>query len=156
MNELHPISRTLLAALDNQALRTDRALEGLRSDVFDASPGGDCNSIRGIGGHLLQLRKFQLMLLESPLAAEVSEPGCVESPQVLVAKLAEATDLLRQAIAAHDPDDWFRQPDSPRKGPWPDDPTIERFVRPLNDFTSHIGGIRTIRRMLGNPAENTQ
>ena len=156
MNELHPISRALLAVLDNQALRTDRALEGLRSDVFDASPGGDCNSIRGIGEHLLQLRKFQLMLLESPLAAEVGEPGCVESPQVLVAKLAEATDLLGQAIAAHDPDDWFRKPDSPRKGPWSDDPTIERVVRPLNDFTSHIGGIRTIRRMRGNPAEGTQ
>ena len=156
MNELDPISRTLLAVLDNQVARTGRAFEGLQSDVFDASPGGDCNSIRGIGEHLLQLRKFQLKLLESPLADEVAEPGCVQSPESLAAKLAEATDLLRQAIAAHDTDDWFRKPDSPRKGPWPEDPTIERFVRPLNDFASHLGGIRTIRRIIGNPAEGTQ
>ena len=156
MNELNPISRTLLAVLDNQVARTDRALEGLQSDVFDASPGGDCNSIRSIGEHLLQLRKFQLKLLESPLADKVADPGCVQSPDTLSAKLAEAVDLLRQAIASHDPDDWFRKPDSPRKGPWGDEPTIERFVKPLNDFTSHLGGIRTIRRMSNNPAEGTQ
>ena len=156
MNELDPISRTLMAVLDNQVARTDRALEGLQSDVFDASPGGDCNSIRGIGEHLLQLRKFQLKLLDSPLTDTVAEPDSAQSPQTLAAKLAEAVDLLRQAIAAHDPEDWFRKPDSPRKGPWGDDPTIERFVRPLNDFTNHLGGIRAIRRMLGNPAEGTQ
>lgn len=156
MNELDPISRTLLAVLDNQVARTDRALEGLRNDVFDASPGGDCNSIRSIGEHLLQLRKFQLKLLESPLADEVAEPGCVQSPDTLAAKLAEAVDLVRQAIAAHDTDDWFRKPDSPRKGPWGDEPTIQRFAKPLNDFTSHLGGIRTIRRILGDPAEGTQ
>ena len=156
MNELHSISRTLLAVLENQAARTDRALDGLRSDVFDALPGCDCKSIRGIGEHLLQLRKFQLTLLDSSLADKVAEPRCVQSPQALATKLAEAADLVRQAIAAHDPDDWFRQPDSPRKGPWPDDPTIERVVRPLNDFTNHLGGIRVIRRMLGNPAAETQ
>ena len=156
MNEPHPISRTLLTVLENQAARTDKALEGLRSDVFDASPGGDCNSIRGIGAHLLQLRKFQLTLLGSPLAGEVAQPDSVQSPETLAAKLAEAVDLVRQAITEHDPDDWFHKPDSPRRGPWPDDPTIERVSRPLNDFTSHLGGIRVIRRMLGNPAEGTQ
>ena len=156
MDELHPISRTLMVVLDNQTARTDKALEGLRPDVFDASPGGDCNSIRAIGEHLLQLRRFQLMLLGSPLGEKVAESGSVQSPESLAAKLAEAADLVRQAIAAHDPEDWFRQPDSPRKGPWPDDPTIDRVVRPLNDFTSHLGGIRVIRRMLGDPAEGTQ
>ena len=146
----------MLTVLENQAARTDKALEGLKPDVFDASPGGDCNSIRGIGEHLLQLRKLQLMLLGSFLTGKVAEPDSVQSPEALAAKLAEAVDLVRQAIAEHDPDDWFRKPDSPRKGPWPDDPTIERVVRPLNDFTSHLGGIRAIRRMLGDPAEGTQ
>jgi len=156
MDELHPINRTLLAILENQTTRTAKALDGLKADVFDAPPGGDCNTIREIGGHLLQLRRFQLMLLGSPLGAEVADPNSVKSPEELAARLAEAAELVRRAIADHDPDDWLRRPDSPRKGPWPNDTTLERLARPLNDFTSHLGGIRAVRRALANPAEETQ
>ncbi len=151
-----PINQTLLTILENQAFRTRCALEGLREQVFEASPGRDCNSIRLIGQHLLVLRRFQLTLLDSPLATQIAEPESVESSADLVTKLEAAYHLVRQAVVTHDSDDWYQRPDSPREGPWGDEATIVRFSRPLNDFTNHLGSIRAIRRLLDNPAERTQ
>ncbi len=156
MSELHPINRTLLSVLGNQIARTAAAFEGLRDDVFVAEPGGECNSIQRIGRHLINLRKFQLMLLESNQAAKVSAPESVSSIDELLRLLDSATALLRQAIAEHDPNDWYAVPSTPREGKWGDEPTIMRLVRPLNDFTNHLGAARAIRRVMGNGAERTQ
>ena len=49
MSDIHPINRTLLMLLDNQASRTRHAVEGLEPALFTREPGGDCNSIRDIG-----------------------------------------------------------------------------------------------------------
>ena len=158
MSELHPINRTLLTVLANQIVRTEAAFEDLGDDVFRTEPGGDCKSILEIGRHMLMLRRFQMTLLGSSLAERVVDPDGVERIDDLLAKLASAADLLGQAIGEHDPEDWYAAPppDQPRPGHWPDDPTIERFVRPFNDFTNHLGAIRAIRRSLGNPIERTQ
>ena len=158
MSTLHPINQTLLAVVDNQIVRTDAALEDLRDDVFRAEPGGNCNSILGIGRHLLMLRRFQIILLQSPLAERVDDPDTVDGMDELKSKLATATELLRTAISEHEPEDWHADPssDAPRPGPWSDEPTLQRFVRPLNDFANHLGAIRAIRRSRGNPAERTQ
>ena len=158
MSALHPINQTLLAVVDNQIVRTNAALEDLRDDVSRFEPGGDCNSILGIGRHLLMLRRFQMILLQSPLADRVDDPDAVNSIDELKSKLATATDLLRTAISEHDPEDWQADPSAgaPRPGPWSDEPTLQRFVRPLNDFANHLGAIRAIRRSQGNPAERTQ
>jgi hypothetical protein len=156
MKNQNQINRTLLTILENQAARTQCAFEGLSEQVFEASPGGDCNAISQIGQHLLVLRRFQLTLLESPSAAQVAEPESVDSLDDLVGQLEAATHLVRQAIEVHDADDWYRVPDSPREGPWGEEPTLARLTRPLNDFTNHLGAVRTIRRSLGNPADRTQ
>lgn len=152
MDELDPINRTLVALVDNQVERTRQALAGLAAADFDALPGGDCNSIRSIGEHLLMLRGFQLKLLESPLADDVAKADETTTCEELVELLDQAADLVRQGIAAHDSADWFRQPEQPRRGPWPNDATIVRVMRPLNDYANHLGAIRTIRRIRGQPA----
>ena len=156
MAELHPINRTLLTVLDNQVSRTSYALDGLSDAVFDATAGSDCKSIRDIVVHLIQLRRFQLTLLESPLAGEVADSQRSSSLTDMVMQLEMATTKFREAIAMHDPHDWYETPDNPREGPWGEDPTIVRLVRPLNDFTNHLGSIRAIRRIMGSPAEQTQ
>ncbi len=158
MSTLHPINRTLLAVVDNQIARTDAVFEDLREDVFRFEPGGDCHSIIEVGRHLLMLRRFQMMLLQSPLAERVDDPDAADGMDELRSKLASATDLLRIAISEHDPEDWQADPPAgaPRPGPWSDEPTLQRFVRPLNDFANHLGAIRAIRRSQGNPAERTQ
>ena len=160
MDQPHPINRTLLTVLDNQTRRLHAALDDLPAGALDAAPGGDCNSIRGIVAHLVNLRWFLLTLLESPLAAKVQrlEPGDAGGLTLddLRTRLNGATEMLREAIAAHDPDDWYRTPDQPREGLWGELPTIERFVRPLNDFTNHLGAVRAIRRIAGCPAGTTQ
>ena len=156
MNKLHPINRTLLDILENQRVRTSCAIEDLTEAVFNASPGGDCKSIRDIGVHLIGLRQFQLSLLDSPLVQDEPDLQSVESLADLASKLDAATDRVERAVASHDPEDWYFVPETPRKGPWGEEPTIIRFVRPLNDFTNHLGSIRAIRRILGNPAERTQ
>ncbi len=156
MDELHATNRALLMVLENQVSRTLAALGGVEGDVFLAAPGGDVHSIGEIGRHLVDLRRFQLGLLESPLAARAPQGGELASADELLGVLDEAAKLMRQAIAEHDPADWYRKPDRTREGPWGDEPTIIRFVRPLNDFTTHLGSIRTIRRRMGNPAEQTQ
>ena len=153
---MHPINQTLITLLDNQVARTRAALEDLGGDVFTSEPGGDCNSILGIGLHLVTLRRFQLGLLESPLAGQVDVPEACETVDELRQVLDDAADLVREALAHHDPDDWYRAPDPPRDGKWGDEPTIMRFVRPFNDFTNHLGSIRAIRRMCGDPAPRTQ
>jgi len=150
------INQTLLTILDNQAARCACAFEDLTSEVFEAAPGGDCHSIREIGKHLLHLRRFGLTLLESSLAAQVADPASLNASAELLKKLDQATELLRRGITDHDPDDWYRVPTTPREGPWGDEPTIQRFVRPLNDFANHLGSIRALRRIMGNPAKQTQ
>ena len=156
MPELHPINQALLTLLDNQMTRTEAVFEGLAAELFDVDPGGDCNSIRAICNHLVGLRRFQLTLLESPLAAQVDEPAPDDAPDAVLARLTAAAALVRRAIASHDPADWYAAPGKKRDGFWADDPTLLRFTRPFNDFTSHLGAIRAIRRILGHPAARTQ
>ena len=153
--KVHPINQTLLHLLDNQQSRTRFALEGLVPEVYDRDPGSGCNSIRLIGEHLIKLRGFQLMLLGSDLVKQMpmTEAGM---PEELAFKLEEATALVRQAITSHDPEDWHAEPTEPREGPWAELPTLLRFIRPLNDFTNHLGAIRALRRIYDNPAEQTQ
>jgi len=155
MSKNNPINQTLLHLLDNQADRTRCALEGLDDAAYTRAPESDGNSIQQIGEHLIMLRGFQLRLLGSQLAKQV--PGnSVATVGELQIKLEQATSLVRQAIEDHDPDDWNADPTEPREGPWAELPTLQRFVRPMNDFTNHLGSIRTLRRIFGNPAEQTQ
>ena len=67
-----------------------------------------------------------------------------------------AASHLRSAIAEHDPDDGYAVPDVPRAWKWGDEPTILRFVRPLDGFTNRLGAVRTIRGLCGNPVDRTQ
>lgn len=156
MSDLHPINRTLITVLDNQRRRTAFAFEALPEAVYDAEPGGGCNTIRRIGEHLIRLRQFQLLLLESPLAEQVPSVDAGETVGQLVEALGKGAELVRRAIEQHDPEDWYVVPDPPREGRWGEDATIERFIRPFNDFTNHLGSVRSIRRMLGAGAEQTQ
>lgn len=156
MADLHPIARTLLAVVDNQVARTDAALEGLDDAVARTDPGGGCNTILGIGRHLVGLRRFQLMMLGSPRAADIADPSTIDDLHDLRTRLDDATAILRAAVETHDPDDWFHVPSPARDGKWGDEPTIHRLVRPLNDFTNHLGGIRAIRRIRGNANDRTQ
>ena len=153
---MHEINRTLATILENQKARADAALEDLPDDLLTASPGGGCKSIAEIGTHLIMLRRFTLGLMESPLAEQVPEWGEIEGVDKLRALLEKSTDLLAEAIAAHDPDDWYAVPQTPREGMWGADPTIVRVSRPFNDYVNHLGSIRAIRRILGTPAERTQ
>jgi len=152
----HPASQVLLAVLENQVSRTDAAFEGVTDEVLTKEPGGDCNSILRIGRHLIGLRRFQLSLLGSADASKVADPKSVGNLEQLLPALRRSTALVGDAIRAHDPDDWFARPDVPREGPWGDEPTIHRFIRPLNDFTNHLGAVRAIRRMFDCAAERTQ
>lgn len=154
-NTMNPINQTLLHMLDNQISRTRCALEGLSEDVFNRDPGGGCHSIRQIGEHLIALRAFQLLLLQSDLAGQMPTHE-VKQMDELVSKLEAATALVRQAIASHDPEDWHAEPTEQREGPWAELPTLLRVVRPINDFTNHLGAIRVLRRVFGNPADQTQ
>lgn len=156
MSDIHPANWTLLTLLENQVTRTAAALEGLDEETYQAEPGNDCNSIRKIGEHLLKLRRFQLTLMESPLAADAPPPEQAATVTGLAEALVEATDLVRRAIQKHDPDDWFAVPATPREGPWGDLPTLVRLSRPFNDFTNHLGAVRAIRRIRGCGAKQTQ
>jgi len=156
MPDTHPIARTLLTVLDNQDRRTEFAFKDLPDDVYRAEPGHDCNSIDRIGEHLVRLRQFQLLLLESPLAGEAPSISSAVFLDELIPALEIGSDLVRQAISTHDPDDWYRVPNPPREGRWGEDPTLLRFVRPFNDYTNHLGAVRAIRRILGAGAEQTQ
>jgi len=169
MTEPHPINRTLLVILDNQIARRRIALADLPESVFALEPGGGCNSIRSIGAHLMQLRRFVLLLL-GEMSPEELEAGAtadvtVESAAELQAALDAIDERVRAAIEHHDPEDWLAAPPAGldtetlkarRPGMWPELPTIERVVKPLNDFVNHLGGIRAIRRIHGFPVETTQ
>ena len=147
----------LLAILDNQMARTAAALEDLPDAAFAASPGGDCNAIRLIGVHLLRLRQFQLELLgRADLGGRIDISHADETATELLSRLTEAGAIVRQAIMGHDSNDWLAEPTTPRPGPWGEEPTLSRVVRPINDFTNHLGGIRAIRRILACPAKRTQ
>ncbi len=154
--QLHPQTQVLLAILANQVARTEACLEGLTQANLDVVPGGDCQSIRGIVGHLLGLRGFQLSLLQSPLQGQMPKLSPSASLEEMSQVLGQAAELVRTAVTSHDPADWFAEPREARPGPWGNEPTLIRVSRPLNDFTNHLGAIRAIRRMLGNPAARTQ
>jgi hypothetical protein len=156
MTEANPIARVLRTVLANQISRTEAVLEDLDEDTFARESGADCNSIRDIGCHLIKLRRFQLHILESPQVAEIDVPDALASVAALREQLDAAAAMVDDAIAQHDVDDWYAAPSTPREGPWGDEPTIDRFVRPLNDFTNHLGSMRALRRLAGAPADRTQ
>lgn len=149
------INETLLVLLENQRSRTEAALEGLEQSSFIAKRKGECNSIRDIGRHMLKIRAFQLSILdESP--DDIDTTAACETPEALRAALDASADVLSKAIRTHEPEDWMRVPRTPREGNWGDEPTLFRLVRPLNDVTNHLGAIRALRRIDGNPATRTQ
>jgi hypothetical protein len=145
----------LLAILDNQASRTGHALADVPTDVFTTEAGGGCHSIAQIGRHLVELRCFQLRLLGIDGYDPNAFPQAADAA-ALLALLDRLTQRVRAAIRDHAAADWMQAPASPRPGPWGDEPTLQRVVRPLNDFTSHLGAIRAIRRILGHPAAGVQ
>lgn len=151
-----PIAATLLAVLDNQVARTHAALSDLPQHVFDAAQPNACNSIRAIGAHLIDLRRFQLGMLGSQRRAGVAPADAGPTPDTLRVALEDAAAQVRAAILEHDPTDWFTAPETPREGKWGDEATMHRFARPFNDYVSHLGAIRALRRQLGSPAERTQ
>ena len=87
----HQINRSLLTLLDNQVARREAAFEDLDETTYGAQPGHDCNSIQGIARHLVLLRRFQMTLLESPLADEVVIPAKDEPMADLLANLIGVT-----------------------------------------------------------------
>lgn len=156
MSEMHPTNQALITILENQKVRTAAAFEELSAEVYEVEPGGDCNSIRRIGEHLINLRRFQLTMLESSLAEEIPSADEAATLAGLLSALEKGASLLGQAIQDHEPEDWYHVPDPPRDGKWGDEATIIRFTRPFNDFTNHLGGVRVIRRIHGSGVERTQ
>ena len=145
-----PVAQTVIAVLDNQVARTVAALKDLPEGALTKAPPGKTRSILEIGRHLLSLRKMQLKILESALIARLpSDP--ISSVKDLRRKLALAARLLRLAVMEHDAEELSRNPKRPREGVWGDRPVIVRLARSLNDFTSHLGDIRTIRGIFGDP-----
>lgn len=153
---LDPQTKVLLAILDNQIARTHAALEDLDPAHLDKPWEGQCQTIRGIIGHLRDLRGFQLLLLQSPLQAQLPKLSATADLAEITQVLDEAAELVCRAIETHDPADWFAPPTEARPGPWADEPTLIRVSRPINDFANHLGAIRALRRILGNPAKRTQ
>lgn len=156
MSDIHPTNQALITILENQMARTEFAFEGLTAETYSAEPGGDCNSLERIGEHLIRLRQFQLMMLESPLTEQVPSLSASGSVEELLPALKKAAELVHRAIKKHDPEDWYQVPNPPREGKWGEDPTIIRFTRPFNDFTNHLGAVRAIRRIFNCGAEQTQ
>lgn len=146
----------LLEILDNQQRRTEAAFEDLPASMLAAAPGGDCRPIADIGLHLIALRRFLLLILESPRADEIDVEPAPSSVDELLVRLSNATDAVRDAVATYDEDAWRAPPTTPRPGKWGDEPTLVRFCRPLNDYVSHLGSIRAIRRVAGCGAARTQ
>jgi len=154
---LHPVSATLLALLGNQRERTAAAFDHLRDDVFIATPGHDCKSIQEITRHLIDLRRFQLTLLgQDETAKQIPDSSAYDDRTALLNVLEDAAVRVHSAITMHDGEDWFVRPATPRRGKWGDEPTLHRVIRPLNDFSNHLGAVRAIRRLLGHPADRTQ
>ena len=149
------IAQTLLALLDNQIKRTEAVFEGMTAEMFCGEPGGSCNSILGISRHLVGLRIFQQTFLGISKASK-PDPKAVVSLEKLLSVLSQEDRALREAIEHYPADDWFATSLSPREGRWGDEPTIQRFARPFNDFTNHLGAIRALRRIMNCPAERTQ
>jgi len=154
--DLDTNATALVCVLKNQTERMHAALEELPQEAFDAEQPNGCNSIRAIGAHLIMLCRFQLVILESDRAANIPDDNTGTTPELLRAALADAHELIRQAIVEHDASDWMTTPATPREGKWGDEATMLRFVRPFNDFVNHLGAIRAIRRTMGVPNDRTQ
>lgn len=150
------VAAGLIALLDNQIARMHAALEDLPQEAYDAEHPNDCNSIRAIGAHMIMLCRFQLVILESELAASIPDDHAAHTPQQLRELLGASMGQVRAAIIDHDATDWLAQPEPPREGKWGDEPTLARLARPFNDLINHIGAIRAIRRLMGVPNERTQ
>lgn len=149
------VAETLICMFANQSRRWREALADLPEEIFDRSPGGDCKSIRHIGGHLVHLYAFQMKLLGES-NEDMPKGDSLNTVAELIADMDAAEKRVIDAIGRHDAEDWFAVPEVEREGPWGDEPTLTRFTRPFNDLTNHLGGIRAIRRILGSPALQTQ
>jgi len=148
-------TQALLVILDNQTSRIFHALDGITDDALYLEPGGATNNIYTIAAHLVDLQSFQLSLLESALTEQVKSVTFNDSLEAMMNKLKHGASLVRQAIIEYQ-GDWFETPETPGDGMWADQPMIERLTKPMNDLTNHLGGIRVIRRMAGNPAKGVQ
>jgi len=154
---MNATARTLTTILDNQLSRTRHAIGGTPDEFFHAQPGGGCNSIANICGHLVRLHAFQMMLIGSPLADETPSKEGVKDASDAVERLMASGALLRRAIEEASEADWhvvLDPPPLPEK--WVGETQLERMCKPFNDYVNHLGGIRAIRRIMGSPVETTQ
>ena len=145
MPETGLVAEALLAFVDNQVARTVAALKGMREDVFTVEPGNEARSISEVGRHMLHLRKMQLKILGPSVAQELGDPAPITSVDDLRRKLARAAKLVREAVTVCDVAALFHPPKQGDRAP------MAWLAQTLNDFTSHVGDVRTIRRILGNP-----
>jgi hypothetical protein len=141
----------LLAIVDNQTARTKAALAGLREETFRTRPAGAARSISEIGRHMLSLRRMQVKVLAPALATQVPDPGSFTSIAELRRCLDAAAKLVKLAVLECGTNRWSDTQKAQGSGQRSKRPTIARFVQPMNDFTSHIGDVRTLRAILGNP-----
>ena len=150
-------AQTLSILLENQRSRTRHALTGLSSELYTKDPGEGVNTIRAVCEHMIMLHRFQMMLIGSPLADGAPESEGVVTVDDAIGRLMEGSERLERAIDDVPEEHWlqvFSPP--PMEEKWPNDPQLVRLSRPFNDYSNHLGSIRTIRRLLGSPAETTQ
>ncbi len=147
------MARVLLAIVDNQRARTGAALRGLREDVFKAEPADGGRSIREIGRHLFALRRMQLNVLKRRSVEELLQLDPVTSVSDLRRKLSAAAKAVRDTIAEQTCSDLLT-PYPRGRTSRPGETKLDRLAVRLNDFTNHIGAIRAMRRVLGNPVNN--
>lgn len=150
-------AQTLSILLENQRTRTRHALSGLPAELFTKDPGDGVNTIRAICEHMISLHRFQMMLIGSPLANDAPQSDGVVTVDDAIGRLMEGSERLERAIDDMPEEHWlevFSPPPMEKK--WPNDPQLVRLSRPFNDYSNHLGSIRTIRRLFGSPAEMTQ
>ena len=141
-----PMTQVLLAIVDNQSARTAAALKGLREDMFAAATPDGGRSIRETGRHLFALRRMQLKALRPAALARLPHLDPVASVADLESKLDATAQLVREAIAASADRDLLAPCAGHRA-----ETRLDRLVVRLNDYTNHLGDIRTLRRLMGNP-----
>ena len=150
-------AQTLAVLLDNQRSRTRHALAGLPEELFTKDPGGGCNPVRDICAHMVRLHAFQMMLIGSRFADEAPSMDGIESVDDALDRLAKGSELLERAIGDVPEGDWLRVlSPPPLEEKWPTEAQLARLSKPFNDYTNHLGSIRSIRRLLSSPAETTQ
>ena len=75
-----------------------QALEDLDPAHLDRPWEGQCQTIRGIIGHLRDLRAFQLLLLQSPLQAQLPRLSATADLAEIAQVLDEAAELVCRAV----------------------------------------------------------